>query len=163
MNLNILASPHTRLSRKVSLCGSAAIAVLERGWRESECGWEDALVRVGAANGAVRDNVLLADELLIPSDHRIDPRRWHVEHVGNILECAEAEGEVCLEELVLERGHDAPAHLAVRDLVLGERLVGEDRGDGVVRARDLLLVVLVDAVLHREVGLEVAVVGEDGA
>ena len=69
------------------------------------------------------------------------------DRAGANLEGAEAEGQVGLEKLVLERRHNAARHLCVGDLVLGERLVGEDRRDGVPLARDLLLVVLVDAMV----------------
>ena len=59
---------------------------------------------------------------------------------------------------MLERGHDAVGRGRVRDLVLAEGLVREHRRDGVPLAGDLLLVVLVDTVVHREVVLKVHVV-----
>ena len=58
-------------------------------------------------------------------------------------------GNPALARNLFERGHDPALHLRVGDVVLAEGLVSHDRGHRVVRAADLLLVVLVDAVLVR--------------
>ena len=57
----------------------------------------------------------------------------------------------------LERRDDAAVDGGVRDLVLAEGAVCEDGGDGVPFARDLLEIVLVDAMIHRKIGFQVRV------
>mmetsp|Transcript_9191 Transcript_9191/g.22068 ORF Transcript_9191/g.22068 Transcript_9191/m.22068 type:complete len:281 (+) Transcript_9191:183-1025(+) len=134
-----------------------AVAVLERAHRETHRRRQHALARVRAVHLARSGQVLLSDEPLVPSDHGVDERRLEPQHVGDVLERAQPERQVRLEKFVLEGGDDAALDLRVRDLMLGERLVGQHRRDGVPLARDLVLVVLVHAVVHRKVRLQVNV------
>ena len=128
------------------------------------CSAEDceggALVNVLAGELSV-DNVLLVHEVLVPLDEAVDPGSVLAELLGNVLEDAEAVGDVVLDNAVLKVWRDAALDLL--DGRLGHRvcLVGGHDCLEIRLVGDLVAVLRDDALAEGLDGLEVELGGKE--